>query len=309
MIYLLSPRRGGPYTQLKLIATKLNEFGYPAKHCYTAYDWARLHLCKKDTIISVIPFFFVSNKKKFFLNIRGNYHKEKKITNPLSYLYEINIKYAAKLVLPSHFLKNELNFKNATVIPNSTDIKTKPAPLPPKDSTINIATITNFDFRPKAQGISKIINIINQLDSPLPLKLNIYGGGKWLNFAQHQYETNNFKKYPVIFHGLFHDPSNKLTQNDIFVYWSVFDNMPNVLTEAIACGLPVVANRYGAYEEILGPRGLLAQNEKQFSNYILDLIKNPNLRKLHRQRNLARAKLFNIDTNINHWIKTVDPDK
>ena len=116
MIYLLSPRRGGPYIQLKLIADKLNEHGYQAKHCCTAFDWLRLHFCKKDTIISVIPFFFVPNKNKFFLNIRGNYHKEKKVTNPLSYLYELNIKYATNLILPSRFLKKELGFKNATAV-------------------------------------------------------------------------------------------------------------------------------------------------------------------------------------------------
>jgi len=244
----------------------------------------------------------VLKKKKFVLNIRGNYHKEKKLTNPLSYFYGLNIKYATEIIVPSKFLKKELNLKEATVIPNSTNIHIKKT-LPKNKQAIRIATITNFDFRPKAQGISKIINIINQLESPCPLELHIYGGGQWLKFAQEQYETNNFKKYPVIFHGLFHDPSKKLPQNDIFVYWSVFDNMPNVLTEAIACGLPVVANNFGAYQEILGPKGLLAKNEREFSNFLLALIKDPQMRRERSIRNLKRSKLFNIDTNIHHWIK------
>jgi glycosyltransferase involved in cell wall biosynthesis len=307
MIYLLSPRRGGPYHQLKLIAAKLSERGYSTKHCYQAREWTKLHFNSYDTIISVIPFFFLRNKKKFILNIRGNYHREKRLDNPLSHLYNRNIKFADKVVLPSQYLKKELSLKTATIIPNSTNINIlAPTALAPRSSAVRIATITNFDFRPKAQGISKLINIVNQINTSQSVELHIYGGGQWLNFARQQYELHNFKKYPVFFHGQFASAARILTGNHVFIYWSIFDNMPNVLTEAIACGLPVVANDYGAYKEILGPNNLLATNEQQFSQYLLNLIEDPAHRLVFSQKNLVRSRLFDINKNIKHWIELIE---
>ena len=178
MIYLLSPRSGGPYKQLALVARKLNEYQVPATHCFRFKDWVKLHFNRRDTIVSVIPFLFAANKKNFIMNIRGNYRRERRLSNPLSYLYDYNLRLAHKIIVPSHYLKKELHLPQATVIPTSTDVR----PAAPLAASIGIpvqlATITNFDFRPKAQGISKLINIVNQLETKHPLTVNIYGGGQ-----------------------------------------------------------------------------------------------------------------------------------
>lgn len=308
MIYLLSPRSGGPFKQLQLIASTLNANGYPAQHCFRLKDWLRLHFNQHDQIISVVPFLFVRNRHNLILNIRGNYRKEKRLTNPLSYLYDRNIKLAAKTVVPSHYLKNELKLHHATVIPTSTDIHLQPTkPSSARvDNTVRLATITNFDFRPKAQGINKLINIVNQLETSVNLSIHIYGGGRWLEHAKQQFDLHNYKKYPVIFHGYFQHAIDVLPGNDVFIYWSTFDNMPNVLIEATACGLPIVVNRYAAYEEVVGTNNLLADSEKQFTEHLLQLVEDPSLRQKYSQINNVRSDLFDISTNIKQWIDVIN---
>lgn len=308
MIYLLSPRSGGPFKQLQLVAATLNANGYEARHCFKLKDWLRLHFTRHAKIISVVPFLFVRNRRNLILNIRGNYRKEKRLTNPLSYLYDRNLKLAAKTVVPSIYLKNELKLPHATVIPTSTDIHLKPnSPLPDRDDhTVRLATITNFDFRPKAQGINKLINIVNQLDTTEKISIHIYGGGRWLEHAKQQFDLHNYKKFPVTFHGYFKNASDVLPGNDVFIYWSTFDNMPNVLIEATACGLPIVVNRYAAYEEVIGNDNLLADSEKQFTQHLLNLVQNPALRQKYGSINRSRSDLFDISTNIKQWIDVIN---
>ena len=310
MIFLLSPRSGGPYKQLQLIAKTLNQRGYKAQHCYRPKDWLKLHFNKHDKIISVVPLLFVRNRNNLILNIRGNYHKEKKLTNPLSFFYDHSLKLASKTVVPSVYLKKELGLNSATVIPTSTDIELHHDNYSKSsnNNTIRLATITNFDFRPKAQGINKLVNIVNQLETEKNISVHIYGGGRWLDHAKQQFELHNYKKFPVTFHGHFNNAIDVLPGNDIFIYWSTFDNMPNVLIEATACGLPIVVNRYAAYEEIVGSKNLLANSEKHFTKQLLNLIENSKLRQQYGQINRKRANLFDISTNINHWINVIDPD-
>lgn len=308
MIYLLSPRSGGPFKQLQLIAATLNANGYPAQHCFKLKDWLRLHFNQHDQIISVVPFLFVRNRHHLILNIRGNYRKEKRLTNPLSYLYDRNLRLASKTVVPSFYLKNELKLPDAKVIPTSTDIHLKQSIAIPHhlDNTVRLATITNFDFRPKAQGINKLINIVNQLETSVKISIHIYGGGRWLDHAKQQYDLHNYKKYPVFFHGYFKNAIDVLPGNDVFIYWSTFDNMPNVLIEATACGLPIVVNRYAAYEEVVGTNNLLADSEKQFTQHLLQLVENPSLRQKYSQINNVRSDLFDISTNIKQWIDVIN---
>jgi len=83
------------------------------------------------------------------------------------------------------------------------------------------------------------------------------------------------------FLGSMQDMSSIYQQATIFVLTSEHEGTPNVLLEAMAAGLPVVATRVGGVPEIVQHARtgfLVAQdNLDELSNSILELIRNPNL--------------------------------
>ena len=70
--------------------------------------------------------------------------------------------------------------------------------------------------------------------------------------------------------------------NDVFCLTSIYDNYPNVIFEAMACGLPVIATNVGGIpmQVIHNKTGMLVElnNIKQLKNAILKLAKDKQLR-------------------------------
>jgi glycosyltransferase involved in cell wall biosynthesis len=83
------------------------------------------------------------------------------------------------------------------------------------------------------------------------------------------------------FLGSISDMPSLYQQASIFVLTSEHEGTPNVLLEAMATGLPVVATRVGGVPEIVqhGRTGFLASEDHpdELSNAILELVQNPNL--------------------------------
>ena len=119
VVYFLSPRSGGPYKQHALLASTLAQHGYVAYHRSSAWAWISLHFNQRDIIVSGLPFLWTPNTKNFFLNIRGDYHKEYSWRNPLSFLYAHSIRHSRMVIAPSEFLKQQLGLPEACVIPNA----------------------------------------------------------------------------------------------------------------------------------------------------------------------------------------------
>jgi glycosyltransferase involved in cell wall biosynthesis len=82
----------------------------------------------------------------------------------------------------------------------------------------------------------------------------------------------------LILHGAFDGFESLPTERfDAFLYTSRWDGLPNVLLEAIACGLPVVAPATGGIPEIIGPHtGYLVSNGFQgYLKCLKKLVRNP----------------------------------
>jgi glycosyltransferase involved in cell wall biosynthesis len=83
----------------------------------------------------------------------------------------------------------------------------------------------------------------------------------------------------VRFEGIQEDVTNYLKQSEIFAFPSLSEGMSNVLLEAMACGLPVVATRIGGNVDLVenGLNGLLVRpgNSEELAEAIISLLTNP----------------------------------
>jgi len=84
---------------------------------------------------------------------------------------------------------------------------------------------------------------------------------------------------------------------DIFVLPSLSEGFPNVLLEAMAAGLPIVATSVGGIPEIVtdGENGFLVEpgNSQQLAGKILFLFENEDLRERLSDNNIKKAKGYN----------------
>lgn len=100
-------------------------------------------------------------------------------------------------------------------------------------------------------------------------------------------------------------------QSSIFVSTSRWEGFGLVITEAMECGLPVVAFKNSGPKEIInrdGENGILIEkfDEETFSKKILELINNEFKRKKIAAESIKRAKDFNRGKIVKEWSRTIN---
>ncbi len=134
----------------------------------------------------------------------------------------------------------------------------------------------------------------------------IVGEGTYLRYVR---DYARGCKLDIRFSGFLPNPYMALYNSDVFLYYSFHDNFPNVILEAMASGLPVLTNRVGAVGEIInsGVDGLIADNDKQYAEYLHDLLSNEELRKrLGTEARLKVERSFNWHTLVDRYIDIYD---
>lgn len=284
LISIVTYPRGGPRSWSEGLSGALSDI-YSTRIVTGRLNYIVSCLSRNDLIHSNVglPFSYAS---RYVLTIHGNYKKEK-LLGRLS--FPLAIQKAHIVTVPSYYLKKQLNLTNAFVIPNGIDYPpsgktdyrvTEPSPV--------VGTLTNFDFPQKAEGIIVLAKIIREF---LPAaKLLIGGSGTYLN----TYRARTKQILPDAEFLGYCEKEYLFPQLDIFAYYSLQDNQPLALLEAMAYGLPVLSNNIGAVSEILtGPLSeCLCQSPDQYAVTLSGLIKSIDARKYWGSQCRLKAKHY-----------------
>jgi succinoglycan biosynthesis protein ExoA len=129
------------------------------------------------------------------------------------------------------------------------------------------------------KGVEDLLKIVPRLHSTLPrLQILIFGEGP---LRKKYLQTINESKLNgrVILAGFQSDLRSLLPGLDLLVNPSRAEEMPNIVLEGMAAGLPVLATRVGGVEEIAGPERAVflvdPQNPDGLASSICELLNNP----------------------------------
>lgn len=144
----------------------------------------------------------------------------------------------------------------------------------------------------------------------VPFKLLVAGDGAMLGELQ-QLAVDLGVAERIHWLGYCADPASLLQASDIFVLASTGEAFGLVLTEAMACGVPVVGSRSGAIPEIVedGVTGLLAtpRDGVSFADALQKLAQDEDLRKEMGAKSLARVREnFDLETDVKNTLRIYD---
>lgn len=232
-----------------------------------------------------------------------------------NFLAGIIYRLADELVVVSKGLGDELRnrFKikiskihliyNPIIPDNFIPIVRQPSPCPFARDHIEIVALGRLSYQ---KGFDLLIKSMALVSRKNKWNLTIYGDGpEYSNLSTLITELGLDKSIQL--KGFISNPFEKLASSDIFIMPSRHEGFGNVLVEALACGLPVIASDclYGP-REILedGKHGTLVQPENidMLAAAISDfMISNKN----SYNSGIERAKQFTVESSFLGWKKLV----
>lgn len=295
-ILIVTFSQGGPFVWAQNLAKYLEKNGYAVTLASGRKEYFKQQFKYYDIVHSCVA---VPNLlcKKYILTIHGNFYKEKIIARPLFWLM---LKRADQITVPSEYLKNTLAIKNSAVIPNGIDMteKTKESYALIGEKPV-VGILTNFNFRLKADGLIHLAKIVQAI-SP-EIKIVVGGSGEFIE----EYKKEILKIHPnTEFLGhckkedLFH-------QIDIFTYYSILDNQPIAVLEAMAFSLPVVSNIVGSIEEVLTGEmaKYIARTDEDYHKILRTLLDSQTAREENGKAAKEIARDFSWDKIVRRFIE------
>lgn len=296
-ILIVTFPQGGPFVWAQNLAKHLEKNGYEVKLFHGRY---RHHIREQfkyyDIVHSVMPIPHPLTKK-YVLTIHGNYKEETSLLAKI--LYPLTVLFASSTTMPSQFLQNKLQLRNVKIIPNGIDLpeKTKDSYALIGDKPA-VGILTNFNFRRKADGLIHLAKIVRTI---LPeIKLVIGGSGEFFE----EYKKKISEIHPNTDFWGHCRKEDLFSQIDIFAYYSLLDNQPLSLLEAMAFGLPVISNQVGAVEEVLTGKleNYIAKTDEDYENTLERLLASPEAREENGQEAKKIAQDFFWEKIVNKFI-------
>lgn len=134
--------------------------------------------------------------------------------------------------------------------------------------TVNM--LISHSFRPHKR-LHEAIRIVGAMRSRLPgkqLRLHVVGGddGRSISYAREVMREEGLSEGEILFHGKQpYDELPKIYRQCDFAFGvSFWDFCPNVIVEALSCGLPVLGVDFGGVPELVGPAGRLVKENIPF---------------------------------------------
>lgn len=212
---------------------------------------------------------------------------------------------ADAIIALSQNMRNEMQTiseKDIIILPNGVD--TKSFSISKNGKKTDRIRILYIGSLLPVKGVEYLIQAMKQLCQLHPdIRLTIIGDGSCRNSLEEmgrkfglEHNINFIGKIPH------QDVPNWLAKNDIFVLPSISEGMPNVLLEAMAAGLPIVASNVGGIPEIISnsKNGYLVEpkNSQQIVDRIQFLISNSNKWNTISEQNKADAEKYDWEEII-----------
>tara|TARA_A100001015_G_scaffold316939_1_gene432518 strand:+ start:2799 stop:3941 length:1143 start_codon:yes stop_codon:yes gene_type:complete len=204
-------------------------------------------------------------------------------------------KYAKKIVTNA----SQLNQNKTVVIPHGVNRRFSKEPrkqISLKNKKIKILYVSLLEKHKHQDIVAKAVNELSKLN--YNIKISFVGPSKekskisFLKLLKKLDKYNNHLNYmgEVKFSSL-----HKLYQeSDLFLYASSCENLPNILLEAMASGLPIVCSNKGPMPEILQNGGIYFNplNKTEIMNALKKTINSKELREKISKNSYSRSRLF-----------------
>ncbi|MAH06447.1 MAG: hypothetical protein CL561_12900 [Alphaproteobacteria bacterium] len=151
----------------------------------------------------------------------------------------------ASTILDEFTASLSLDDDNFMVLPNSVDIDK----MRSQDNfqPISTARKTRVDYVAcgrlgKQKGFDRLINMLPKLNHTHDWRLTIYGEGAERENLESLINSLGLNEQ-VYLPGLVKEPYTQFAQADCFLLPSLFEGLPNVILETLACGTPAIATK------------------------------------------------------------------
>ena len=224
-----------------------------------------------------------------------------------SLLRQVVYKRSACLVLQTRDVRSFFSSsiqKNSRIIPNPVLVPEYPAPA--LKSGASSKTLLAMGRLRQQKGFDLLLKAFAPLYNKFPdWMLEIWGEGEQKKYLEDLRDELGLRNR-VWFPGLAKEHYKTISAADIFVLSSRYEGFPNVLGEAMACGLPVVSFDCPSGPSDLiqdGVNGLLVSpgNILQLSSSMERLMTSTDLRKSLGEQAQKITEIYSLDKIVQSW--------